>query len=82
MHLSRSCGDLSGLPVVWIDNFKKTAFDSIHEPGHVKCRNIGASGSRDDDLRFRVQRSEVQRFTVSKLRVLNTCRIGFICFIG
>jgi hypothetical protein len=52
------------LLIEWIDYFKKAAFDPVHEPGHVKCRNIGTPGSRDDDLRvqgFRVQGSRVQK---------------------
>jgi hypothetical protein len=82
VHLSWSCGDLSGLPVVWINDFKKAAFDAVHEPGHVKCGDIGTPGSGDDNFGFRVQRSEIQRFTGSWLRVLKTCWIGYICFIG
>ena len=56
--------------IEWIDNFKKAAFDPVHEPGHIKCRNIGTPGSRDDDLRvqrFKVQRFNVQRFKGSKV---------------
>ena len=57
MHLGRSCGDFPGLPVVWIDNFKKTGSDPVHEPGHIKCRDIGSPGSGKDDFRGRVQGS-------------------------
>ena len=66
VHVSRSCGDLPGLLIEWIDNFKKAAFDPVHEPGHIKCRNIGTPGSRDDDLR--VQGSKVQGLKIKGIR--------------
>jgi hypothetical protein len=55
------------LLIEWIDNFKRSAFDPVHEPGHIKGRNIGTPGSRDYNFRRRVQRFEVQEFKSSEV---------------
>ena len=62
VHIGRSCGDYPGMLIEWIDNFKKTAFDAVHKPGHIKCRNIGTPGSRNDDFGFKSSKSQVSGF--------------------
>jgi hypothetical protein len=48
-------------PKYFFHNFKNTAFNAFHKPWHIKCRNIGSPGSRDDDFGFWFW---VQRFRV------------------
>jgi hypothetical protein len=48
---------------------KRAAFDPVHKPGHVKCRDIGTPGSRDDYFRFKVQGSRAQGSRVQRFRV-------------
>jgi hypothetical protein len=45
-------GGYPGLfPVIWINNFKKTLINLIDEPIHVKCRDVGSPGGRNNELR-------------------------------
>ena len=52
MHVIRRSVNDFNLPVIGIDNLKIACFDPVHEPGHVKRRDVGsARGGNDNFLR-------------------------------
>ena len=50
VHPINRCRDDGNTLVKGIDDLKKALVDLLHKPGHVEGRDIGSSGSRDNNF--------------------------------
>ena len=50
MNVVRCCLNYFDPSVIGIDNLKIACFDPVHEPGHVKRRDVGSAGGGNDNF--------------------------------
>lgn len=52
MNILRAGGYLERMTAVWIHDLKTFRLNSLQEPVHIKCRDIGSAGGGEDTFHF------------------------------